>query len=71
MKIETAALHYGAPVRVFVADDSELPPPTGQQPTMKKLEPQRGAWAWAAGIARTALGLEHETTKQLPEIEIR
>lgn len=68
MKIETAALHYGAPVRVLVADDAEVP---RRRPVPKKLSPPRGAWAWAAGMARTALGLEHDETRKQPEIEIR
>ncbi len=68
MKIETAALHYGAPVRVLVTASPEgatrLPPP-------KKLPPPRAAWAWAAGIARAALGLDSESPCSHTEIETR
>ena len=68
MKIETAALERGAPVRRIVFDDS--PAPAGDK-TAKAPSPY-SPWAWAAALARYAVGHEPqqpESTTQ--EIETR
>ncbi len=68
MKIETASLEHGAPVRRIVFDDSPATP--GDKPA-KALSPY-SPWAWAAALARYAIGHEPqqpESTTQ--EIETR
>jgi hypothetical protein len=67
VKIETATLQYGAPVRVVVADDAA----TTRRPVPGKMRPPRGPLAWAAGLARAALGLKQDEPEEHQEIEIR
>ena len=67
MKIETASLERGAPVRRVVFDDAR-PESTDN----RKATSPSGPWAWASALARYAFGSEQqqpETHEQ--EIETR
>lgn len=67
MKIETASLERGAPVRRVVFDDAR--PESTDKP---KSTTASGPWAWAATLARYAFGHEQQQPESTtPEIEIR
>lgn len=61
MKIETASLERGAPVRRIVFDDAR--PEATDKPKASS------GWAWAASLARYAFGHEQPEPEQ-PEQEM-
>lgn len=67
MKIETASLERGAPVRRVVYDDAR----TESTDKPKSTTPS-GPWGWAAVLARYAFRHEQQQPESTtPEIEIR
>lgn len=67
MKIETASLERGAPVRRVVFDDAR-PESTDN----RKATSPSGPWAWASALARYAFGHEQQQPESTtPEIETR
>lgn len=67
MKIETASLERGAPVRRVVYDDAR---PEGTD--KPKATSPSGPWAWAAALARFAFGYEQQQPESTtPEIKTR
>lgn len=64
MKIETACLEYGAPVRRIVFDDATA------AAADKPAKATGGPWAWAAALARYACGEDEQKPEQSPPLEI-
>lgn len=70
MKIETASLERGAPVRRVVYDDARAESTDNPKPT-SPTSPS-GPWAWAAALARYTFGYEQQQPESTtPEIETR
>lgn len=66
MKIETACLEHGAPIRRIVFDDAAF------EASEKSSRCHQSPWAWAAALAGYALGRADDANpKSQQEIETR